>query len=88
MQCVAYLVGQVCPAAQTLEVVDQQVLQASNHWGLAAHANGCAALVLVCLLALELWSERGRWGQQTHVRNCWLESSGWSTTVDIQQQHA
>lgn len=54
-----HLVGQVCPAAEALEVVDQQVLEASHCWGLAAHSHGGAALVVVGLLALELWGGRG-----------------------------
>jgi hypothetical protein len=45
-------------------VVDQQILQASNHWCLAAHAYGGASLVLVCLLALELWSAGGKQQQE------------------------
>lgn len=45
----------MCPGAQALEGVDQQVLQARGGGGLAAHTHRGAALVLVGLLALELW---------------------------------
>lgn len=52
----SHLVGEVCPAAEALEGVDQQVLQAGHCGGLAAHTDCGAALVLVGLLALELWA--------------------------------
>lgn len=60
-----HLIGEVCPAAEALEGVDQQVLQAGHCRGLAAHTNRGAALVLVGLLALELWAWRR--GQDSRV---------------------
>lgn len=49
----AVLSCQVCPAAEALEGVHQQILQSCYLWSLAADTNSCAALVVLCLLTLQ-----------------------------------